>query len=156
MKYEPDKKISATLHRLSQIQPKDGLEERVLTRLDRESARMQNSPAIQLRKFFLAQRLIFSTVAMLTGCAVIVAGSVQHSRRKALEGAMPAAGIHLTAPEGGVGAASGARISPQPIVAPENSHARSERKATNGRATIQKDTHKPSGVAVPESMAPKP
>jgi hypothetical protein len=156
MKHEFDKKIDAVLYRIARVQPEAGLEKRVRERLERESARIEKGPAVRLRRFFLAQRLAFAAAATVAGCAVMVVGSVQHSRQKALEGVVPPAGIHLGAPESGVGAASGARISPQPMVAPENTHARSERKITNGRATVLKDVHKPTGVAVPRSPEQKP
>ncbi len=151
MKPELDKKIDAALRRLAHVQPEAGMEERMRANLEREWALRQKSPAVRLRKFFFAQRLAFATAAMLAGCAVMVVGSVEHSRQRALEGGMPPVGVHLGAPESGVGAASGVRISPEPIVAPEKNHARSERKAVSGRATVQKDAHKPTGVAVPQS-----
>ncbi|HEX3436897.1 MAG TPA: hypothetical protein VHT24_09020 [Pseudacidobacterium sp.] len=155
MKRDAGRKIDAALHRLAQVQPEPGLEGRIRARLDQESARIRKSPSARLRKFFFEQRIAFAAASAAVGCVVIVIGSVQHSRQKALEGAMPASGIHLAAPESGVGAASGTHISPQPIAAPEHGRARSERSATSGRATVSKDAHKPSGVAVPESPEPQ-
>ena len=143
------KKIDATLRLFAHAQPPANLEQRIHARLYREPVHMNF--ADKLGSFFLAQRLVFASVAAAVACCAIVIGSVQHSRQRTF----PATGVHVSAPSSGLGAASGTRIAPQPVPAPENGHSRSERKATGGRATVSRDTHKPKGVAVPESTQPE-
>jgi hypothetical protein len=156
MKSDLEKKLDAALCRVARVQPPPGLEDRVRVRLELESMRIKKGPSFRLGQFFRVPRPVFAALAAVAGCALIVAGSVQHSRQRALEGAVPPAGIHLAAPDTGMGAASGARISPQSIVAPGNNRARSERKVGSGRALIRKDAHKPAGVLVPESPGHRP
>jgi len=145
-----EKKIDATLRLFAQKQPPANLEQRIHARLHRETASTHASLIHRLGSFFLAQRIVLASAAGALACCAIVIGSVQHSRQRTF----PATGIHMAAPGSGLGAASGARIAPQPIPAPENGHSRSERKTTGGRATVQRDAHKPKGVAVPESTEP--
>lgn len=151
MTYDPEKSIDAALRHIGQAQPAEHLEDRILARLQSESR--QNNPRHDLRGGFLGflgtPRLAFATAATLA-CAAIVAGSVQHSRQRIL----PASGIHLPAPGGGLGAASSAHIATQPVIAPVHAHARSERKAANGRGVVSRDAHKPTGVAVPDPQKP--
>jgi hypothetical protein len=144
-----EKKIDATLRLFAQAQPPANLEQRIHARLHRGPA--HTNLADRLGSFFLAQRLIFASAAAAVACCAIVIGSVQHSRQRTF----PATGVHISAPGSGLGAASGTRIAPQPVPAPENAHSRSERTATGGRATVSRDTHKPKGVAVPESTQPE-
>lgn len=148
---DPDQKIDATLRLLGHAQPAAGLEGRVRTRLNRESARRQAGFLAKVERFFLTQRLaLAATAATLAGIAIVM-GSVQYSHQRT----MPASGLHLSAPNSGLGAASGTHISPQPMVAPEHTRSRSERKANGGRATVLRDAHKPAGVAVPDSTEPQ-
>ncbi|HTZ89924.1 MAG TPA: hypothetical protein VMA71_06275 [Alloacidobacterium sp.] len=146
-----DNRIDATLRLLAHAQPPAEFEQRIYVRLHDESARTQKSLAGRFGRFFLAQRIVFASAAAALACCAIVIGSVQHSRQRAF----PATGVHLSAPGSGLGAASGTRIAPAPIAAPEHARARAERKATGGRATVSRDAHKPKGVAVPESTEPE-
>lgn len=146
-----DKQIDATLRLFAHAQPPPNLEQRIHARLYREPAKAHKSFADKLGSFLVAQRMVFTaSAAALAGCAIVI-GSVQHSRQRTF----PAIGIHVPAPASGLGAASGARIAPQPVPAPDHSRSRSVRKAAGGRATVSRDTHKPKGVAVPESTEPE-
>ncbi len=146
-----DKKIDAALRLFSHAQPPANLEQRVHARLHREAAQDHRNFAGRLGAFFEAQRILFASAAAALACCAIVIGSVQHSHQRAL----PVTGIHVPAPGSGLGAASGTRIAPQPVQVPEHARSRSERKAAGGRATVSRDTHKPKGVAVPESATPE-
>lgn len=146
-----EKQIDATLRLFAHAQPPANLEQRIHARLRHETDRVHQTFVNRLGRLFFAQRIVFASAAVaMAGCAIVI-GSVQHSRQRTL----PATGIHLSAPGNGLGAASGARIAPQPVPAPENTHYRSSRKAAGGRATVSRDTHKPKGVAVPESTEPE-
>jgi hypothetical protein len=146
-----DRQIDAALRLFAHAQPPPNLEQRIHARLYREPARAHKDFADRFGSFLVAPRIVFASVAAALACCAIVIGSVQHSRQRAF----PAIGIHVPAPASGLGAASGARIAPQPVPAPEHTRSRSERKATGGRATVSRDTHKPKGVAVPESTEPE-
>lgn len=149
MNQQVDKKIDAALHRMRQTQPRDGFEQRLRVQLEAKASEV--SPR-GWRGFFFAQRVAFVAVAAVVGCVAIVIGSVQHSHQRLL----PATGVHLSGgPGSGLGAASSTHISPQPVEAPQHTRSRSERKANGGRATVSRDAHKPSGVAVPDSTAPQ-
>lgn len=145
-----DKRIDAALRLFAHAQPPANFEQRIHARLHRESAHTHANLVNRLGNFFFAQRMIFASAAATLACCAIVIGSVQHSRQRAF----PATGIHVSSPGSGLGAASGTHIAPQPMPVPENAHSRSERKAPGGRATVSRDTHKPKGVAVPESTEP--
>src|SRR5579862_6631828 len=148
-----EQRIDATLRLYAHAQPPANLEQRIHARLQHEPAHAHASLVNRLRDFFVAQRMIFASAAAALACCAIVVGSVQYSRARAF----PATGIHVSSPGSGLGAASGTHIAPQPVPVPENAHSRSERRAAGGRATISRDTHKPKGVAVPEStQAEKP
>jgi hypothetical protein len=146
-----DKQIDAALRLFAHLQPPANLEQRIHARLQREPASTHKNFADRFGRFFFAQRIVFASAAAALACCAIVIGSVQHSRQRTF----PATGVHVSAPGSGLGAASGARIAPQPVPLPEHAHSRSERKATGGRATVSRDTHKPKGVAVPESTQPE-
>jgi hypothetical protein len=144
-----DKQIDATLRLFAHAQPPVDFEQRIHTRLHRKSA--DKSVAGRLGDFFFEQRILLATAAAALSCVAIVISSVQHSHQHM----MPTTGVHLAAPGSGLGAASSTHIAPQPLIVPEHARARSERKATNGRATVTRDAHKPKGVAVPESTEPE-
>jgi len=146
-----DREIDSALRLLAQAQPPANLEQRIHARLHSQLEHTHANFVSVLSSFFFAQRIVLASAAAALACCAIVIGSVQHSRQHTF----PASGVHVSAPGSGLGAASGTRIAPQPVPAPENAHARSERKATGGRATIPRDTHKPKGVAVPESTQPE-
>ena len=147
----PEKQIDATLRLFAQAQAPVNLEQRIQARLHREPAHAHKNFASRFGTFVLGQRIILASAAGALACCAIVIGSVQHSRQHTL----PAAGVHVSAPGSGLGAASGTRIAPQPVSVPEHARSRSERKASGGRATVPRDTHKPKGVAVPESTEPE-
>jgi hypothetical protein len=147
-----DKQIESTLYALAHAQPPADLEQRIHARLQHEPAHSHKNFAHRFGSFFFARRIVFASAAAALGCCAIVIGSVQHSRQHAF----PATGVHVSAPGSGLGAASGARIAPQPVPVPEHAHSRSEQKTSgSGRATVSRDTHKPKGVAVPESTQPE-
>jgi hypothetical protein len=145
--------IDRTLHALGSATPREGMEERILARLSRAKA---VAPA---PRFFSLPQFAFGLAAAVLACVVIVAGSVTHSRR-----ILPApglSGLHLPAgSEQGVGAASGARVAPQPVQSLPQDRPRSVRKTVNGtvsgtvngRAVIATGAKKPSGVAVPKTL----
>ncbi|QNI30710.1 hypothetical protein H7849_16445 [Alloacidobacterium dinghuense] len=145
-----ERQIDAALHHLlAQAQAPANLEHRIHARLLRE-AEQHRGFAVRFGAF-VSQRIVFASVAAALACIAIVIGSVQHSHQRVI----PATGVHLPVPGNGLGAASGARIAPQPVAVPERgAHSRSERKAT-GRATVSRDAHKPKGVAVPQSTEPE-
>lgn len=148
----PEEQINATLRRLAHTQPPMHLEQRLRTRLQEKTAQ-QKTRGSRFQDFFFGQRIVFASVAAAMACVAIVIGSVQHSHQHNF----PEPGFRVPVPGSGLGAASSTHIAPQPIVAPEHAHARSEQKAENGRATVSRDAHKPKGVAVPESTeATKP
>jgi hypothetical protein len=146
-----DKQIDATLRLIAHAQPPANLEHRIHARLHDEPAHAYKNFADRFGRFIFAQRIVFASAAAALACCAIVIGSVQHSRQRTF----PATGVHVSAPGSGLGAASGTRIAPQPVPVPEHAHSRSERKAAGGRATVSRDTHKPKGVAVPESTQPE-
>lgn len=148
MKQQVDKKIDAALHRLAQTQPRSGFEQRLRVQLEAKATEVSSGG---WRSFFFAQRVALGTLVAVLGCVAIVIGSVQHSHRRLL----PATGVHISGPGSGLGAASSTHISPQPMEAPQHARSRSERKANGGRATVSRDAHKPSGVAVPDSTEPQ-
>jgi hypothetical protein len=144
-----DKQIESTLSLLAHAQPPAELEQRIHARLQHEPVHKNFADGI--RNFFFTQRILFaSAAAAVAGCAIVI-GSVQHSRQRPFA----APGIHIAAPSSGLGAASGARIAPQPVAVPDDAHSRSERKTTSGRATVSRNARKPKGVAVPDSTKPE-
>ena len=147
-----EERIDAALRLFAHAQPPANFEQRIHARLYREPAHADKALASKFGRFLYEQRIVFaSAAAAVACCCAIVIGSVQHSRQRTF----PATGVHVSAPGSGLGAASGARIAPQPVAVPEDAHSRSERKATGGRATVPRNTHKPKGVAVPESTEPQ-
>jgi hypothetical protein len=147
---DTDRQIDAALRLFAQAQAPANLQHRIHARLHREASHPHTNFAVRFGGF-LSQRIVFASAAAALGCCAIVVGSVQHSRQRVL----PATGVHVSTPGSGLGAASGARIAPQPVPAPEHARSRSERKTTGGRATVSRDSHKPRGVAVPESKQPE-
>lgn len=146
-----EERIDAALRLFAHAQPPANFEQRIHARLHGESADAHKTFRGKFVNFFHAQRIVFASAAAAMACCAIVIGSVQHSHQRTF----PATGIHVSGPGSGLGAASGVRIAPQPVVVPEQAHSRSERKTTSGRATVSRDAHKPKGVAVPESTEPQ-
>jgi hypothetical protein len=146
MKDSHGDRIDRALRRLGATSPRDGLEDRILARL--EQAAREKAPG-----FLSLSRLAVMFAVAGTVCAVIVAGSVTHSHN-----VLPVApGLHLPiGSQPGVGAASAARVAPQPVKVPPRERPRSIRKTENGRAVISPDAKKHGGVAVPKPLAPRP
>lgn len=139
-------RIDRALRRLGMAAPHEGLEGRILTRLERAAQKKDSG-------FFSLPRLTMMFATAGTVCAVIVAGSVTHSHR-----VLPIApGLHLPAgDQAGLGAASAARVAPHPVKAPPKERPRSVRKTENGRAVISPDAKKHGGVPAPKVLATQP
>ena len=143
MKNNYDEQIDRTLRVLGSATPAPGMEDRIAARIARESA----SAAAQ--RFFRLPQLAFGLAAAAMACAVIVAGSVSHSRH-----ILPVSpGLHLpTASQPGVGAASAVHVAPQPVTSLPQDRPRSVRQTVDGRAVISSHVKKPAGVAVPKTL----
>jgi hypothetical protein len=143
MKENFNEQIDCTLRALGSATPAAGMEERIIARLAQTGAK-NKAP-----RFFSLAQLAFAMAAAAMAGAVIVVGSVNHSRH-----ILPVApGLHL--PNGaqpGVGAASAAHVAPQPVTSLPQDRPRSVRKTVNGRAVISSHSKKPAGVAVPKVL----
>lgn len=141
-----DDQIDRALRSLGAAAPREGMETRILARLDR--AAQQKAP-----RFFSLPQLAVMFAAAVTACAMIVAGSVSHSHR-----ILPVApGLHLPGEsQPGIGAASAARVTSKPVTAPPQDRPRSVRKTANGRAVISPHAKKHGGVAAPRSLPAQP
>lgn len=137
-----NEQIDSTLRTLGSAVPAPGMEERILVRL--ADAGVQARP----QRFFRFPQLAVGVMATVLGGAVIIVGSVTHSRHM-----LPVApGIHLpAATQAGVGAASAAHVATHPVTALPEARPRSVRKTVNGRAVISSDTKKHNGLPVPHS-----
>ena len=146
MKELHEDRIDHALRRLTTAEPRQGLEARILTRLERAAQEKTTG-------FFSLPRLAAMFAAVGTACAMIVAGSVTHSHR-----ILPVApGVQLPGiSQPGVGAASAARVAPQPVKVPPKERPRSVRKTENGRAVISPDAKKHGGVPAPKALATQP
>ena len=144
MKEDFDEQIDRTLRMLGSVSPSAGIEERIL----REIARANTSN--KTTGFFRLPQLGFALVAAGMASALIVVGSVSHSRH-----ILPVApGIHLpVGVQPGVGAASAAHVASQPVTSLPHDRPRSVRKTQNGRAVISPHAKKPNGVTVPKAPA---
>jgi hypothetical protein len=135
---EFDEKINRTLRAVGSATPVAGMEDRIQRRLASANARQRASRAAS--GFFRLSQIAFGMAAAVIACAVIIAGSVSHSRH--MQPVAP--GLHLpTVSEPGLGAASAAHIASQPVTSLPQDRPRSVRKTTNGRAVISPDTKKP-------------
>lgn len=134
--------IDSTLRTLAAAVPAPGMEERILIRL------ADTGSQARTHRFFTFPQLAVGLTATLLGGAVIIVGSVTHSRHM-----LPVApGIHLpAAAQEGVGAASAAHVATHPVTALPAARPRSVRKTVNGRAVISSDAKKHNGLAVPHS-----
>ena len=143
MKNNYDEQIDRTLRVLGSATPDPGMEDRIAVRIARESA------SAAAPRFFRLPRLAFGLAAAAMACAVIIAGSVSHSRH-----ILPVApGLHLPiASQPGVGAASAAHVAQQPVTSLPQDRPRSVRQTVNGRAVISSHAKKPAGVAVPKTL----
>lgn len=143
MKENYDEQIDRTLRLLGSANPSAGMEDRILVSI--AQARLTNKP----QRFFSLPQLAFGMSAAVMSSAIIVIGSVSHSRHM-----LPVApGLHLpTAAQPGVGAASAAHVAAQPVTSLPQDRPRSVRKMVNGRAVISPDAKKQPGVAVPKML----
>lgn len=139
-----DDRIDSALRVLGSAEPAAGMEDRILAELARAEAKSR------ARRFFSMPQLVVMFAAAGTVCAVIVAGSVTHSHN-----ILPMApGLHFPGEsQPGVGAASAARVAPQPVTASPKDRPRSVRKTVNGRAVISPEAKKHAGVPVPKPLA---
>lgn len=150
MKERYDERIDRTLRALGAAEPVAGIEGRVRVRLARAEILAQGEAKRKVRRFFSVPQLASMIAAAGMVCAVIVAGSVTHSRR-ILPIAPGAPGLHLPGDaQAGVGAASAARVAAQPVIASPKDRPRSVRKTVNGRAVISANAKKHAGVVVPK------
>lgn len=143
MKNDYDEQIDQTLRLLGSATPAPGMEERIARRVAQASAR-KTAP-----RFFSLPQLAFGMAAAVMACAVIIAGSVSHSRH-----ILPVApGLHLPGvSQPGVGAASAAHVTTQPVSSLPQGRPRSVRQTVNGRAVIFSHAKKPTGIAVPKTL----
>jgi hypothetical protein len=145
--YDSDRysdRIDQTLRALGSVIPGAGIEERIVARL----ARMDASSARP--RYFRLPQLAFGMSAAAMASVLIVAGSVSHSKH-----ILPVApGLHLpAATQPGVGAASAAHITSQPVTSLPQDRPRSVRETVNGRAVISSHAKKPAGIAVPKTLS---
>jgi hypothetical protein len=145
-------RIDAALHDLGSVTPAPGLEVRVLTRL--AGARLQQNPTPALVPHRLPRVFapFLGFVSAGLACAVIVGGSVTHSRHN--HHAAPIIPV-LPMQSTGVGAASA--IHPAaPASAPVPAGPASRGHAKQGRARIAPQARKAQGVAVPAPSSSSP
>lgn len=118
---QTDARIDRVLRSLGSAEPSAGLEARVLARLD---ARLAEDEARKPR--WRMPRLTLGLAAAACACALMIAGSVTHSRR--MTPAIP--GVRLpVAASAGLGAASAAQVTSQPVTTPVDSRPRAVRCA---------------------------
>jgi hypothetical protein len=147
MKENFDEKIDRTLRLVGSATPAPGMEDRIVARLDRALS------VTEPRRFFSLPQLALGMAGAVMASALIVVGSVSHSRH-----ILPIApGLHLPGEaQPGVGAASAAHVAPQPVTALPQDRPRSVRETTNGRAVISPHAKKPAGIAVPNTLPSQP
>ena len=145
-----NERIDAALHSAGSANPTPGLEGRVLTRLAAERAAMEAHPA-RMGFFarvpgYAAPVLGVATASLV--CAVIIVGSVDHSRTRHSDPAAPV----LMLPGHGLGAASAvhpAGPATAPVAAGPGSRGRSVQHMSHPRARIAPNAKKANGVVVP-------
>lgn len=138
---EPSEKIDAALRLLAGAQPSPQLQSKVLATLAAE----RQPAASGFLASFRAPKLAFAVATAVLASAVIVAGSVEHSRRITL----PTAAVRIAPGGNGLSTASAAHIATQPVKAPRAG--RTRHRTARGRASISKHIRKPAGVAVPDA-----
>lgn len=143
MKENYEEQIDRTLRLLGSANPSPGMEDRILVSIARARSRSKT------QRFLSLPQLAFGMSAAVIGSAIIVVGSVSHSRHM-----LPVApGLHLpTGAQPGIGTASAPHVAPQPVPSLPQDRPRSVRKTLNGRAVISPDAKKQSGVAVPKTL----
>ncbi len=144
-------RVDAALHSIGSADPAPGLEGRILMRLAAERADMGAHP-VRVGLFarlpsFAAPVLGAATASLV--CAVIVVGSVDHSRTLHSGRVVPPV---LVLPGHGLGAASAvhpAGPATAPLAAGPGSRGRFMRHPSHPRARIAPNAKKADGVAVP-------
>jgi hypothetical protein len=151
-----ESRIDAALRHIGASAPDPGLEGRILNRLAAARLQVDASPAFP-RRLPGVLAPIFGIALAVIMCAVIVGGSISHSRRYH-PGTVPAPPV-IQLPGTGVGAASavhpGAPAS-APVPAGPAARGRSSHRNTQGRARIAPQARKAPGVAVPAPPAGTP
>ena len=140
-----EQQVEIALHLLGSAQPSAELQSRILARIATAPAGAVSRPTIW--RFFYMPRLAFGAATAVLASAVIIAGSVEHSRHITL----PTAGVQLAPAGSGLGTASAAHLATQPVKAANDGRGRSRQRTARGRASLTKRVPKPAGVAVPDS-----
>jgi hypothetical protein len=131
--------IDRTLRQLGSVQPRQGINDRILHSLRQAEA----APA---SRFSLPwPRLAFASLAGACLCAAIVIGSVQHSHAVAAQN-HPV--VPILQQQTGVATASSTHISAHPVIAPKGG-GRSNQHLGQGRATVKPGTHVHGGDGIP-------
>jgi hypothetical protein len=148
MKENYDEQIDRTLRLLGGASPAPGMEDRIAVRLANAGLN-QAGENIKTPRFLRLPQVAFGLATAAAGCAVIVAGSVSHSRH-----ILPIApGLHVPGiSQPGVGAASATHVAQQPVTTLPQDRPRSVRQTENGRAVISSHAKKPAGIAVPKTL----
>lgn len=144
--------IDEALRGIGGAVPPSGMEGRILTRV--ASRRIALESAAHPLLLPRLQRFSISAVGLLSAClvaAVIVTGSVHHSRRLRPGQIAPPV---LQLPGHGIGAASAVHpAAPAAAPVPAGEAGRSGRRSARGRARITLHSRKAPGVAVPNPDA---
>jgi hypothetical protein len=153
---DAEARIDAALRNIGASSPDPGLEGRILNRLAAARLQVDASPSLPRRlPRALAPLFGFAFAGLM--CAVIVGGSISHSRRFH-PGTVPAPPV-LQLPGTGVGAASAvhpAAPASAPVPAGPAARGRSSHRAAQGRARIAPQARKAPGVAVPAPQSSTP
>lgn len=144
--HHEDERIDAALRAVGTAVPEPGIEGRILTRLAAERGAAAAVPARWWPRYsFPALGIATAGLA----CAVIVVGSVNHSRLHHPGHIAPPV---LALPGNGVGAASAVHPAApvtMPVPATAATRGRSTRTLSHGRARIAPHARKANGVVVP-------
>jgi hypothetical protein len=137
--------IDRTLRMIGSADPRPGIEKRIEARL--ADASLQTG-TYTFGRIFGLPRLALVSAAGMAACVVIIAGSVNHSRR-----VIPVApGIRLPmSGSAGMGSASGEKAAPKPVAAPAHGRARAVHKAETSP-----DAQKRDGLTVPKTPLLRP
>lgn len=131
--------IDRALHHLGSVQPRQGINDRILYRL----RQAESAPA--RRAIAAWPRLAFASLAGASLCVAIVIGSVQHSHTIAAQN-HPV--IPIIQRQSGVATASSTHISAHPAIAPAGG-GRSDQHLGQGRANVKPGTHIHGGDGIP-------
>lgn len=135
----PHNIIDRALHQLGSVEPRPGMNDRILRSLRQADAR----PALPLSASGWP-RLAFASLAGGCLCAAIVIGSVQHSHAIA---AQHHPILPILQKQSGVATASSAHVSAHPAIAPKGG-GRSNQHIGDGRATVHPGTHVHGGDGI--------